>query len=128
MRTTLISYGCIPKKSLVLKFPDINIFKNIELIRHFIRGYVDGDGCLSFQNKEHTIPHIDILGTEEFLTTLKKYIPIECKVSKCSNKRLFHIGVSRKRAYEFTKFLYNNSTIFLDRKKNKYEEFCRLYE
>ena len=48
MKQILISYGCIPKKSLTLNFPNINIFNNIELIRHFIRGYVDGDGCLTF--------------------------------------------------------------------------------
>lgn len=128
MKQILISYGCIPKKSLTLNFPNINIFNNIELIRHFIRGYVDGDGCLTFQNKDHTIPSIDILGTEEFLTELKKYIPIRCKVSKCYNKRLFHINFTRKRAYQFANYLYNNSTIYLDRKRNKYIEYCRLYE
>lgn len=38
--------GAIPNKSLMLKFPDINIFKSKDLIRHFIRGYFDGDGCI----------------------------------------------------------------------------------
>lgn len=39
----LIQYGCIPNKSLILRFP-----KNIpeELMPHFIRGYFDGDGCI----------------------------------------------------------------------------------
>lgn len=35
---TLNSYGCTPKKSLTLNFPDENIFKSKDLIRHFIRG------------------------------------------------------------------------------------------
>lgn len=128
MKQTLIQLGCTPKKSLTLIFPDASIFSDITLIRHFIRGYVDGDGCLTFQNKEHTIPSLDILGTEQFLTELSKYIPIKCKVSKCYNKKLFHINFTRKRAYEFAKYIYNNSIIYLDRKKNKYEEYCRLYE
>lgn len=51
---TLNSYGCTPKKSLTLKFPNESIFKDLSLIRHFIRGYFDGDGCISFGNKEHT--------------------------------------------------------------------------
>lgn len=38
--------GAGPKKSLTLKFPDENIFKSKDLIRHFIRGYFDGDGCI----------------------------------------------------------------------------------
>lgn len=44
---TLNNYGCIPNKSLTLKFPDESIFKSKDLIRHFIRGYFDGDGCFS---------------------------------------------------------------------------------
>ena len=44
---TLNNYGCTPKKSLTLKFPDENIFKSKDLIRHFIRGYFDGDGCFT---------------------------------------------------------------------------------
>lgn len=49
----LNSYGCTPKKSLILKFPSLSIFKDYSLIKHFIRGYWDGDGCLSYQDKEH---------------------------------------------------------------------------
>lgn len=51
---TLNSLGCTPKKSLVISFPDSSIFKSPNLIKHFIRGYWDGDGCLSWCDKEHT--------------------------------------------------------------------------
>ena len=64
---TLNSYGCTPKKSLTLKFPNESIFKDKSLIRHFIRGYWDGDGCLSWSNKEHTSPSVSVVGTKEFL-------------------------------------------------------------
>ena len=47
----LNSLGCTPRKSLTLKFPDEDIFKSKDLIRHFIRGYFDGDGCISYANK-----------------------------------------------------------------------------
>lgn len=40
----LNGYGCIPRKSLTLQFPDKSIFKSSDLVRHFIRGYFDGDG------------------------------------------------------------------------------------
>ena len=43
----LVNLGVVPNKSLILKFPNYNqVPKN--LIRHFIRGYVDGDGSLSY--------------------------------------------------------------------------------
>lgn len=69
---TLSKYGCTPKKSLTLKFPEKSIFKSEDLIRHFIRGYWDGDGCVSFTYKTHAI---NVLGTKEFLLSLKEYLP-----------------------------------------------------
>jgi len=38
----LIKIGLVPKKSLVIKFPDIPEY----VVRHFIRGCWDGDGCI----------------------------------------------------------------------------------
>lgn len=41
---TLNNLGCTPRKSLTLQFP--NISEELEI--PFIRGYFDGDGCLSY--------------------------------------------------------------------------------
>jgi len=43
---SLYNLGGINNKSLTLKFPDESLFANKSLIRHFIRGYFDGDGCV----------------------------------------------------------------------------------
>jgi intein/homing endonuclease len=68
---TLNNLGCIPKKSLRLEFPNENIFKSKDLIRHFIRGYFDGDGCFTRHIYYRTVtPAISILGTPNFLTVL----------------------------------------------------------
>ena len=73
MHNALKEKGCVPNKSLILKFPDSVIFSNKDLIRHFIRGYIDGDGCLCItQNK----CILSILGTKEFLLDLSKYLPL----------------------------------------------------
>lgn len=45
----LIKQGCAPKKSLILKFPTSEQVP-LDLIRHFIRGYFDGDGCFCNTN------------------------------------------------------------------------------
>ena len=45
---SLINKGCIPKKSLILEFPNLSQVPKF-LIRHFIRGYFDGDGCICNQ-------------------------------------------------------------------------------
>ena len=52
---TLNKYGCTPNKSLTLKFPNENIFKSKDLIRHFVRGYFDGDGCISYNKYKYGI-------------------------------------------------------------------------
>jgi len=40
----LNNLGCVSNKSLVLQFPALS---NLDLQRHFIRGYYDGDGSIS---------------------------------------------------------------------------------
>ena len=125
--------GCTPQKSLTLKFPKVELFKSRDLIRHFIRGYFDGDGCLTWSNKEHTRPEISVLGTDEMLYSIISYLPLTTKPilkilhpDKQSITKYF--GVSGEKAYEIASYLYNNSIISLQRKYNKYLEYCRLFE
>ena len=51
---------------------DLNWCKNIpdDLIRHFIRGYFDGDGCVHF-NKEKGHYSASLVGTENFMYNLQ---------------------------------------------------------
>ena len=69
----LCEIGCTPRKSLTLKFPDLNIFSRKELVIDFLRGYIDGDGCLSKTTSGRL--RIEVLGTEEFLTKVKELFP-----------------------------------------------------
>ena len=59
----LIKHGCVPKKSLILKFPTEEQVPE-HLIRHFIRGYFDGDGW--FSNTSSCF-QVGIIGTEDFI-------------------------------------------------------------
>jgi intein/homing endonuclease len=53
LKESLIKQGCFEKKSLILEFPKIPA----KLVKHFIRGYFDGDGCVSYyQNKTYISP------------------------------------------------------------------------
>lgn len=117
---TLINLGCIIRKSLALTFPDSNVFKEPNLVFDFIRGYVDGDGCLSHKRKN---PRISILGTNEFLTEVIKYFPQFNKVYKSGNQ--FVIDTSGDKAKVIANKLYGHATIYLDR---KYEKFKAQFE
>ena len=52
------------------------------LIRHFIRGYFDGDGCATFSfatktNKHRTLRTMFCSGSKDFLEDILKIIPIQ---------------------------------------------------
>ena len=128
---TLNSYGCTPRKSLTLKFPDKSIFKSKDLIRHFIRGYFDGDGCISYANKEHTIPSYQMLGTKEFLKVIMSYLNIEETLFHNHNNKkevTMYIQASSRKAMYVLHKLYDNCSIYLNRKYEKFIYFCRIFE
>lgn len=129
MWNVLNSYGCTPKKSLTLKFPNINIFSNKILIKDFIRGYVDGDGCLSYQNRERTRAILSILGTENMLENIQHWLPLEfeMKINKKHSENVSQLSFRGKTGFYIANYLYKDSNIRLERKYNKYLEYCRLY-
>lgn len=104
----------------------------MSLIRHFIRGYFDGDGCISWANKAHTKLCISILGTEAFLNQLMLNLP-KHKIYSLLNKNNKQVATkvfdqNGRAAFNTMNFLYNNSTIYLERKYYRFLDACRLYQ
>ena len=97
-----------------------------ELIRHFIRGYFDGDGSLCVTEKTRSI---DVLGTYDFLYQLCLESGIDTNkiyVSKSKSNKVFRIVLgSKSDLYNFSKYMYDDCNIYLDR---KYEKFKKLME
>lgn len=120
---TLNNLGCIPKKSLTLKFP--NILE--KWYKDFIRGYFDGDGCLSFHRKERK-PKVDMIGTIEFLTQVQNILSQIGIVSKINqDKRMSSLigilTISQTYINNFLDYIYKDCSICLDRKYKRYEFF-----
>lgn len=129
--TTLASYGCTPLKSLTLSFPNENIFESKDLIIHFIRGFFDGDGWITYTSQDHMNMSCGVLGTSGFLKCFKKYLNIPNKLVHNHNNKeetTMKLTVNGRNGLEMLHKLYNNATIYLERKYDKYLEFCRLYE
>ena len=126
MAKVLYDYGCIPRKSLVLKFPDRNIFSNEKLIYDFIRGYVDGDGCLTMTRGRL---QISMLGTIEFLTEVQKIFPQFLSINKVKHCdcNVYDMRCACKSADQVAYMLYENSSIYLTRKFLRYATLCRLH-
>ena len=128
MWKSLYKHGCIPQKTLKLQFPVLDQ----PLIRHFIRGYWDGDGCLTWCNKEHTCPEISVISTEDVLLNILSFLKLESKIFINPSTYEFNPLTKKFHMYSHKAFiacykLYENSNIYLQRKYNTYKEYCRLY-
>ena len=125
----LIKLGCIPNKSLVLKFPTEDQVPE-ELIRHFIRGYFDGDGCIYFTKQGKGNCNFSVLGTKEFLEGLMNKININKKLRKDKRhlNNTWSFSMSGIECYKKLKEIYINSTIALDRKAEKFELINKMFK
>lgn len=119
--------GCIPRKSLILTFPNEEAVPK-KYIWDFIRGYFDGDGCLSIDKRSNNFL-IDFVGTYEFLLGIKEYsgknnIKIEKIGNENSNTYRFRLS-GNNNIKDFITKMYENSTeeTRLDRKYQKYLEY-----
>lgn len=132
MWQTLYNLGCAPKKSLTLQFPNKYIIADRTLIRHFVRGYWDGDGCISYMDKSHKKPCIGVVGTKWFINDLFQELFPDIHYYEPKNK--FNNGitsqamVSQRLAMKILHTLYDNCTVYLDRKFELFNYFCRVYE
>jgi regulator of replication initiation timing len=93
---------------------------------HFWRGVVDGDGCLSFLNKETPLLHL--CGTketiEDFIIFLKNNgLPTSANAIQVKGQVLHQVGFSTNNARIAASILYQDSTIYLERKYQKYLSF-----
>jgi len=131
MSQCLNDLGCVPRKSLILKYPH---YLPPELHRHFIRGFFDGDGCIySNKPKEENIPQfrLDITSTEHMCKGIQQIIfertSISPQIKKTHNSyRLFQGGNKKVRCV--TNWLYKSATIFMKRKHDKYLQLISYYE
>lgn len=118
----LINLGCIPNKSPILNFPN---FLNKRFIRHFIRGYFDGDGCICISNNKG---HFNLLGNKTFLEevqrnlcdNIKIYTPTSISKKSSENIYVFQKS-SNMQLKKLFEYLYEDTNIYLERKFIKFK-------
>lgn len=122
MKKDLISHGCIPKKSFFITFPN---FIDINQYRHFVRGYFDGDGCLTIPQKNPNNVTFTITSNTKFCDGIVDYINNALGVNMKSCNRYGNIGVARltgrKQVKLLLNWLYSDSKIFMKRKFDKFK-------
>lgn len=100
----------------------MSVFQSKDLIRHFIRGYFDGDGCLT--NSSTGLSQMSIVsGSAEFLEVLNTYLPITCKFTQ-SKPNLYTLAATDNkklhRSFINLTYLYKDANIYLNRKYDRY--------
>lgn len=122
MRDDLIAHGCTPQKSISLKFPKIED----KCLWPFVRGYFDGDGCVSISNRKDCISvirKVEICVSEDFgvyMRDLLNSFGITSYVRKGKTK-IHTISINRQdHIIKFRDFMYRESSIHMKRKRNKF--------
>lgn len=113
MVNRLVELGMVSRRSHFDQLKD-NIPVGLE--HHFIRGYLDGDGCIS--NREKVI----FLGQADILTWIKeclvKYAQASDKVMPYQRSGILEIAWGGR--FQFRRvidYIYKDATIYLERKK-----------
>ena len=114
----LASLGCVNNKSLILTFPTEEQVPQ-KLLRHFLRGYVDGDGCLCCTSKTQAF---SITSTKEFFDGMLKRTGWD--ITKCNyypSGKAITWRCHKDVMPQYLKYLYDDAKIYLNRKYEKYK-------
>ena len=124
----MVAKGCTTKKSLSLRFPTKDIVPE-HLLKHFIRGYFDGNGCISINlDKRNVITNF--VGTRNMLEGIQDYFynVLDIRPTKIKPQgKAFAFSIGNVYAiHQIYKHLYLGANIFLDRKLKKFDTLFSL--
>ena len=123
----LHEFGVVPNKTLTIQFPK---WLDEELYPHFIRGYFDGDGCIT-HNSRDVSPQLEttIVGTVDMCTAISNIVTEKCNVNahvydtghdRCNKNIKTFVVFGNLQCKRFLNYIYQNSDLKLQRKYNKY--------
>jgi len=135
----LLGLGLTPRKSLTIEFPkDIPV----NYLSHFVRGYFDGDGCVTIKMGkgkfgQPILKGLNVIftsGSGLFLEGLRKRV--HKTINFCDrkiydyrkNSRSYQLKYPTFESIKWFKFLYgnNSSNLFLGRKFNVFKKYFQL--
>jgi 16S rRNA G966 N2-methylase RsmD len=114
----LIKHGCVPAKTFKLKLPSIDK----DLFKHFLRGFLDGDGCISIQESGRV--KVIFTGYDKFLIELKEEIQSHINGIKLDTRQIKESVIdlnilTQDSIRRFLKWIYIGSNVYMNRKKEK---------
>jgi intein/homing endonuclease len=124
IKQRLIELGCMPNKTFILTFPILDP----SMYHHFIRGYFDGDGCISLYKADYDV---SIISTEDFCISTQSIIANQLDIMSTisKNNKMVARGNTitsylryrgNRQVLKLMTWLYKDATIYLERKHQKY--------
>lgn len=125
MHDALVHHGIHPRKSLTHQWPD---FLSGDLLRHYFRGYFDGDGGFTKPINNPYWYAAFVVGSRPFLEGCRAFLrdeaglaPNKIRRDRAKNK-ISKIQYGGRRCVQtFARFLYHDATVWLPRKREKVE-------
>ena len=134
MAEDLAKYGVVPRKSYNTYLPLISK----EMMPHLIRGIFDGDGSIMAKPNPSNDGHnrflhsISFCGTHQLMEDISNYIlenlGIKTTIYDYKDRNLSELKIQNiDNIAKFGYWIYRNSTIFLNRKKDIFNDFLKHY-
>lgn len=128
MYNSLVNKGFAKNKSYDFHIPSLRE----DLIRHYIRGYFDGDGCFTFTNKSF---HINFITASKILSddivSVLKLNNLNVIVNQYVNDFgtvMYRPDIYRQQdKINFLNWIYKDCNVYLDRKYKKYLKVKERY-
>ena len=127
----LNDYGMVPRKSLVLEFPN---WLDKTLYSHFLRGYIDGDGSIYFSKDRNAI-RVSMVGTSMFLSVVKNIcfeLGVKTYMSHKNEQNDITYSLattSNSGSFALLNWIYQDANLKLQRKYDKYQQaldYCNI--
>ena len=113
MVRSLVKHGIVERKSKILKAP---VVKD-RLVRHWIRGYLDGDGCVRMNNKSLYVEIVGTLDVTNFIRSQWAEFTAPKEKDGCWHLRMH----GNLKVDKFLSWIYNRSGICLQRKRSVWQ-------
>ena len=134
MTSDLRVLGLYPGKSINMEFmPEIPR----ELVRHFIRGYFDGDGSVYTSRNtsthkgilyEYQAPAVSMIGTASFIKNITEHLTFKHRFKKSKTDGMIYVEYNNKKdMQDIFVYLYKDATVYLERKFNKFIDILGPY-
>lgn len=127
MSAALVRHGIVNQKSLIYEFPT---GLRPDLVRHYVRGYVDGDGSVSIKQSGDVL--VGVTSSRRFVKALAvcihDHLGLQPHVERFvppRNQESGNLKIGGNLVvFQFLDWIYRDATIFMARKEAKYRT-CR---